>query len=843
MADQVKELKEKAKELMKKLRYLREPEGKILLEEAIKLGLEKKTLEKIFRRSFGVLERIVNFHKIKRPEKKSDYSDEQFAIIEKYFAKSQSVTVREESKRLNEEMKTEVNERRRKEEKHPVSLNAIRCSVADFRPNLSWGFNTRKKNNHSDSKKEEIIMKHLKKEPWSIPEIAKYLETSEEEAIRLVDLIIRRGYDIVHDRETKTVSISYDSAQFEALSFDPAKKKPKEILRHKRKIGVIHGTVLGSKYSNPTILHTIYAKFASEGVDFVIHLGDLICGRLTGKREGELFFPISDPETQINYTLVNYPRSKAFKTYVVSGTRDLTFKSKKGVVLNPIRRICSDESRSEMVYRGDLYATFKMRGVRIEAINPGEDYAPYAKSYPLQNILTNIISEEESLALQAQDEAVIALVGGSHVYNRIKYGGIHGVLVPSLQSLTPYQKGKRKRGFAPVIGACIIELDFDDEWHLRRDRSRNGIKIRLLKLKKYQQKNDYKAKVTVKPSLKASQKKVLAFLDETPRTAGEISRRFKIHKEKVWEIVESLQETGYQILTPKDAEQADTKQFQLKQRIASHFKPLPIKDIFCDKKKAGFISDTHLGSLDQLYSCVNVFYKACEEEKVDVIYHCGDWTAGEFDHPANRHKVYIPGTEGQIKFLVDYWPKIKAGIKTEGIGGNHDEQHGKRRGLDVLRTLFAPYRPDIKYLGSTVGLTKLGSLNVELLHPAGGPGYALSYKGQNITESEIRRNRGIGVKINVLALGNWHIYNEQVHSEVVVITVPCFQQQTKDYMLPKGLDPWIGGLICEFVTDKDGYITEFATEFIDMAAVAKVPDFPEMSLKEFFERYVLLDTS
>ncbi|MEK7090612.1 MAG: hypothetical protein AAB930_03430, partial [Patescibacteria group bacterium] len=203
--------------------------------------------------------------------------------------------------------------------------------------------------------------------------------------------------------------------------------------------------------------------------------------------------------------------------------------------------------------------------------------------------------------------------------------------------------------------------------------------------------------------------------------------------------------------------------------------------------------------------------------------------------------VYIPGSQGQVEFLADWWPKSKRGIKVVGIAGNHDDQHGGRKGIDLLETIFAKNRSDVKYLGSTVGIDKLDKLNVELLHPAGGAGYALSYKSQNITESEIRRNRALGVKLHILALGNWHIYNEQVHSEVIVITVPCFQQQTKDYMLPKGLDPWIGGLICEFVYDKEDYITEFATEFVDMAKIANVPDFPEMPIKDFFKKYLKSD--
>lgn len=692
---------------------------------------------------------------------------------------------------------------------------------------------------------EELILKHLQKGPWSISGIAKELDTSEEEAVRFVDVLYRKGHDIVHDRETKGVCLSPDPMQLEAIHIDPSsnqEKKKKEILRHVRKIGVIHGTVLGSKYSNPTLLATLKEKFEAEGVDFVIHLGDVITGRLTGKRAGESFLAL-DPEVQAEYVLNHYPRSKFFKTYMISGTRDLTFKSRKGAVTNVIRRICSDERRSDLVYRGDLSATFHVKGVRIEAINPGEDYAPYSKSYPLQNIITSLISEEESLLPQEEDDAVIVLLGGSHVYDKIKSGNIHGILVPSLQSLTPYQKGKRKRGSGPVVGACIIELHFDDNWKLKKDKGREGIKVRPIKLKKYQKKNDYRASVEVDPNLPESHKKTLRLLDIQPRTEGEISRLLKIHKEKIWKITEELQSKGYQILTPKDPEQSDTKQFELKHKTATQFTPLPLKEIFAEKSRVALVSDNHFGSLDQLWSCVKTFYEICDEEGISTVLHAGDWTAGDFNHPANNHKVFIPSTEGQMRFLKDWYPKLKNKGKTKGISGNHDDQHGSRKGFDALRSLFAEKREDIEYLGRNVGFTKLGKfLNVELLHPSGGPGYALSYKGQNIIESEVRLNRARRKKekIHILALGNWHVYNEQFHSEVFVVCVPCFQQQTEDYMKPKGLDPWIGGLIYEFVTDKEGYITEVSSEFVDMAHMAKTPDFPEMPVNELFDKYFLL---
>ncbi|MDP3710648.1 MAG: hypothetical protein Q8R29_02910 [bacterium] len=681
----------------------------------------------------------------------------------------------------------------------------------------------------------ELILKRLKKSSWSIPEIAAEFDTSEEEAVRLVDELYRRGHEIVHDRETKKVSLSSDPTQMEALKV--SLRRNGEILRHVRKFGVIHGTVLGSRFSNPSLLHTVKAMFAEDELDFVIHLGDITAGQLPPKRAGELFLP-TDPEVQANYVLQHYPVSNRFKTYVISGTRDLAFKAARRAAVNVVRRICADESRSDLVYRGDLSTTLQVRKVRIEVINPGEDYAPYTKSYPLQNILTNLITERSTLAPSEEEDAVIVLLGGSHVYDHTKQGGTYGVLVPSLQSLTPYQKSKRKRGFAPFVGALIVELYFDEKWRLKKDKGRDGVKIRPIQLKKYARRDDYKAPVQVKTELSELAGKMLKSLDDSPKTEGELSRNFKINKRKVWEIIEELQKHGYQIVTPKD--ETDTKQFVLQHKMATSFQPLDLKKIFVHRHKAGFTSDCHFGSFDQLYSCVTKLYEVFDEEEVGVVFHCGDWTAGDFDHPANRHKVFIPSTEGQMRFLTDWYPKSKRGIITEGIGGDHDSQHGGRKGLDVLRAMFAPNRPDIKYLGSLIGKTKLGDMNVVLLHPDGGAGYGLSYKSQNIAESETRLSITRGESLHILALGHLHIFNVHVHGEVIVISVPCLQAQTQDYMRRKGLDPWVGGLVCEFVTDSDGYVTMFSTQCVDMNDIVKTPDFPVIPLNDFFEKYALL---
>ena len=94
-----------------------------------------------------------------------------------------------------------------------------------FAKSSGWSINGK----HSD-KPEVRILKRLQKGPWSIPEIAKEFDTSEEEAVRLVDVLYKLGHEIVHDRQTKAVRLSFDPTEYTALQIEPEKERKKFII-------------------------------------------------------------------------------------------------------------------------------------------------------------------------------------------------------------------------------------------------------------------------------------------------------------------------------------------------------------------------------------------------------------------------------------------------------------------------------------------------------------------------------------------------------------------------------------------------------------------------------------
>lgn len=682
------------------------------------------------------------------------------------------------------------------------------------------------------TQRESEILKHLKKEDWSIPGIANSVEpaTSEEEAVRLVDSLMRKGYDINYDRITKHISLVTDPVTLEPLKIDPeahAGRNP--IYRYAFKVGLWDSSVFGSKYSQLQIMHTLYSYFEREGVDFAVGSG-VTAGIMTKRRQGEVFLETADGQRE--YALKHIPKA-CFKTYLVSGKRDLSHKTKDNPAYNIVRDICSDPSRDDLIYRGDLSATFFIKNVRIKVVNPGEDFSPYAKSLPLQRIMENMFSEYTN---NGSDEKVVLALFGSHMFDdQPDYMISRGFLVPTLQAMTPHQESRRRRGFSPILGGVILHLEFDDKWHLKE----NGTVVEPVFLNRYKRENDYFAEVHLSEKLNKKQAMVVELLAERPRTEGDISRTLKINKDQVWDIVGKLKEIGYKILTPNDPEQVDSKQFVLQLKEKSGFKSLSLAKIFAKSVKEAFTSDKHYANIDSQPSCIDRAYADAEKEKIDAMLDTGDLTAGHFDHPSNRFKVIIPNIEGQMLLAADRHPRPS--FKQYLIAGDHDLFASSKVGIDPIRRIFATERPDITYLGKLRGDVDVKNLKTRLMHPGGGPGYALSYQAQKRIESEIQRtlSRGGKERYQVLALGNWHVANWQFNAGVAVIVVPCFQEQTIDYMMRKGLSPWIGMWIMEFILDENNFISAVKARYYNYAPYTKEFDFPSnTSAEEFFKRYM-----
>lgn len=316
-----------------------------------------------------------------------------------------------------------------------------------------------------------------KQEILTIGELSRRLDRSKETIIKLIDILNKEGYDIRLNNETKEVE--------EIKSFKFVPKFTKINYKKYIKIGLLGDTHFGSIYQQLSLLHEAYNIMSKEGVNFVIHAGDLTDGPLEmHKRTPEEVF-IKDTDEMIDYVIKNYPKS-SFKTYVLdSGTHDTFWKRYYGI--NVVRRIC--ENRPDLILRRGDDAQFVLQGsenVIVRVVHPVGGVA-YARSYKPQKLLEGILGEFLERISPYEKEKTFQLphifaLGHFHVYNHLFQGGVECFSLPCFQAQTPYLRDK---GLYPNIGFIIVELHFDSEKKISR------IRFDAYRWNAYAKKNDY----------------------------------------------------------------------------------------------------------------------------------------------------------------------------------------------------------------------------------------------------------------------------------------------------------------------------------------------------------------
>ena len=231
--------------------------------------------------------------------------------------------------------------------------------------------------------------------------------------------------------------------------------------------------------------------------------------------------------------------------------------------------------------------------------------------------------------------------------------------------------------------------------------------------------------------------------------------------------------------------------------------------------KFGVIGDTHLGSLYQRADALKAFYEGCAAEGVKIVLHAGDVLAG--------WKVYR-GQEFELRPDGKSWPEQRDiffqdaprvdGITTIFITGNHDNSFKNLVGMVVGEELGAK-RLDWKFIGQDVGTVVLKSndgedFRVQLLHPAGGTAYAVSYHAQKVIESLAG-----GQKPDLIVIGHYHksLYMP-AYRNVSCILPGCFESQTP-FMVRKSIAAHVGGWIVTVVLgDRKKLTSRVKAEFI-----------------------------
>lgn len=309
---------------------------------------------------------------------------------------------------------------------------------------------------------EAALHKMLKSGNMTVGEISRTLRkpygVSKEYVYTLLDALQKKGFAVSIDdaRKEAILDTSDVAKQFTTLELEP-------LYQHRIRLGFISDTHLGSKYQQLTLLKTAYEILKAETVDFVIHHGDAVDGiNMYRGQTHEIFLQGADDQGE--YMVRNYPHSDEFKTYIITGSHDLSFKKAAGY--NVIEAVCKE--RNDLVYKGDIGAhTFKIKNLAFDILHPSGG-VPYAKSYRIQKIIEGALGDIISRIRLTKDVTTIphfVSMGHLHIMCYTPHIGIKGFMVPCFQSQTPYLKAK---GLMPEVGFLILNVECDDEWNINK---------------------------------------------------------------------------------------------------------------------------------------------------------------------------------------------------------------------------------------------------------------------------------------------------------------------------------------------------------------------------------------
>lgn len=651
------------------------------------------------------------------------------------------------------------------------------------------------------------VLDHLnKKGTATVPDLAKMLDKSELGIVELLTELRNANYDIFHDRTSKIVKSVQTIKQSEDEK-EPLNISPSISIKKGYRVAIISDTRIGHRNQQLKLLTSAYKIFDKIGVNFTLHAGNLVAGEQPKKHKEENF--LQSKEEQLEYVIKHYPKSKNFKTYIIAGQTDLSFKETGNI----IRAIC--EEREDLIYRGDELATFVVgQTFREELIHPSTDNVPYAKTHGFQRILEQIIATIDSLKEQKEIPNTV-FAGGYHTPGLLPaYGDIDGFLLPSFITKTPRQK---RKGVTPTIGFWIIDLTFDEKIKQMMP------KPTLYDWSPYAIKDDYLNDTDAKTfsTYAKDEKSVLETLVDGPQSVGELSRRLNRNKDTINKIINKLTDNkGLIINIPQD-----TKQVTWNRSFKNHFSSLDdeiMKNMLVNKLKVAVVSDTHLCSNDQQLSMLKRSYEIGDEEKVDVFLHIGDVSdgAGSVGYRSHGKDVFIYGYTDQLDYMVKVYPKSKTGKKTLMIPGNHDWWDYESFGGNIVKEL-CDRRPDLEYKDYPKANIDLNNFKIQIFHPGGGSSQALSYGMQRHILNQ-RRNKE--EKVDAIFFGNWHKALYLLYAGVHAFLCPSMKGQDEFHQklsLPNARGMWI----VEMWKDKDGRVTKIVPDYRDFTLMTKEKDY------------------
>lgn len=278
------------------------------------------------------------------------------------------------------------------------------------------------------------IIKEKKTQP--IGELAERLGVGVDFVVATIDQLREEGYGIGRHEGIMIRSKTGEKGEI----FDAS-----EIIDKYFKIGLVSDNHSSSKKERLEELHAMYDIFEKEGVNVVLHAGDITDG--VGVYRGQEYEVHKfGQQQQIDYAVESYPRRKGIETLFITGNHCLKEYQRGGVDPGyPIAR-----RRDDMTYLGKAHAKVMFpNGAIAELLHPDGGGA-YALSYKAQKFINN---------LNPEDVPEMMMWGHYHNSFYMHYRNVHFVQAPCFKGAGIWEK---RKGLNPTIGGWLIEGKISD---------------------------------------------------------------------------------------------------------------------------------------------------------------------------------------------------------------------------------------------------------------------------------------------------------------------------------------------------------------------------------------------
>lgn len=200
------------------------------------------------------------------------------------------------------------------------------------------------------------------------------------------------------------------------------------------KYGVISDTHIGSIHYDPKLMTTAAKEFTKQGVDFVLHAGDIVDGWYQNR-----------PASVFEQNAIGYDQQKELAVkelakikeplYFITGNHEYnTFVRNAGVEIGKELEKDLKAKGKDAQYLGNADATLKTKnGTRINLLHPDGGTA-YAISYKPQKIVES---------LESGHKPHIMHIGHFHKAEYLFYRNVHAFQAGTMMGQSKFMKGKQ----------------------------------------------------------------------------------------------------------------------------------------------------------------------------------------------------------------------------------------------------------------------------------------------------------------------------------------------------------------------------------------------------------------